>query len=89
MLTQTDQGNLIGDILIHEGKIVAVGAGGEIPENARRIDVSGHTVTPGLIDARSTLWLTQAAAREAASDGRLNVLDGVDPLAEDWRVHLH
>jgi len=85
LLTQTDQGNLTGDILIHNGKIVAVGAGIEIPANARRIDVKGLTVTPGLIDVRSTLWLTQAAARETASDGRLNVLDGVDPLSEDWR----
>ncbi|MAD79622.1 MAG: hypothetical protein CMJ50_02095 [Planctomycetaceae bacterium] len=85
LLTQTDQGNLTGDIVIHDGKILAVGAGIEIPANARRIDVNGLTVTPGLIDVRSTLWLTPAAAREAASDGRLNALDGVDPLSEDWR----
>ena len=85
LLTQSDQGDLTGDILIQDGKIVAIGAGIKIPENARRIDVKGLTVTPGLIDVRSTLWLTPAAAREAASDGRLNVLDGVDPLSEDWR----
>ncbi len=83
--TQSDQGDLVGDVLIRDGKIEAVGVEIKPPENARRIDVSGCVVTPGLIDARSTLWLTAAARREAASDGRLNILDGVDPLAEDWR----
>ncbi len=85
LLTQTDQGEFVGDIVINKGKIVAVGTKLDIPQDARRIDLRGQTVTPGLIDARSVLWLTPAAIREAASDGRLNVLDGIDPLAEDWR----
>jgi imidazolonepropionase-like amidohydrolase len=85
VVTQTSQGVVEGDILIRDGRIVAVGKGIKIPDDARRVDVRGMTVTPGLVDARSNLWLTAAAARESASDGRLNVLDGIDPFSEDWR----
>src|SRR5207244_10987998 len=65
ILTQTDAGAVQGTILIRDGKIAAVGADIKIPADAERIDVTGHLITPGLIDARSTLWLTAAAARES------------------------
>jgi imidazolonepropionase-like amidohydrolase len=41
-------------------------------------------VTPGLIDARSVLWLPAATQRDGGNDGALNILDGVDPFADDW-----
>lgn len=74
-----------GDVLIRDGKIVAVGKGIDIPSDAKRIDVKGMHVTPGLIDVRSSLWLTAAAAREGASNGSLNAVDGIDLFSEDWR----
>jgi imidazolonepropionase-like amidohydrolase len=85
ILTQTDAGTITGTVLIRDGKIVAVGPTITIPDDAERIDVRDQVVLPGLIDARSTLWLTPDAAREGASDGSLNVLDGIDPHAQDWK----
>jgi imidazolonepropionase-like amidohydrolase len=85
ILTQTDAGPVAGTVLIRDGKIAAVGPAVAVPADAKRIDVAGLVVTPGLIDARSTLWLTAAAAREGAGDGGLDVLDGIDPHEEDWK----
>jgi imidazolonepropionase-like amidohydrolase len=85
ILTQTDAGAVVGTVLVQGGKIVAVGPKVEIPADAVRIDVSGCVITPGLIDARSALWLTPAAAKEGAADGSLDVLDGIDPHEEDWK----
>jgi imidazolonepropionase-like amidohydrolase len=85
ILTQTDAGTVVGTVLIRDGNIIAVGPGVAVPSDAVRIDVAGLVITPGLIDARSTLWLTAAAAREGASDGGLDVLDGIDPHDEDWK----
>src|SRR5262249_34777711 len=74
-----------GTILIRDGKIAAVGREVAIPSDAEKVDVTGFVITPGLIDARSSLWLTSAAIRDSASDGSLDVLDGVDPHEEDWK----
>ncbi|WP_152051539.1 amidohydrolase family protein [Tautonia marina] len=84
LLTQTEAGTIEGTILVRDGRIEAVGEAVEIPEGAERIDVSGLTVTPGLIDARSVLWLPSATRRDGGNDGALNILDGVDPFADDW-----
>ncbi|WP_169975627.1 amidohydrolase family protein [Tautonia rosea] len=84
LLTQTESGAIEGTILVRDGRIEAVGEGVEIPEGAERIDVSGLTVTPGLIDARSVLWLPSSTQRDGGNDGALNILDGVDPFADDW-----
>src|SRR5262245_57324078 len=85
VLTQTDAGPVEGTVLVRDGKVTAVGPAVAIPADAERVDVAGLVITPGLIDARSTLWLTPAAARESAGDGGLDVLDGVDPHDEDWK----
>jgi imidazolonepropionase-like amidohydrolase len=85
ILTQTDAGAIEGTILVRDGRIIAVGAQVDIPGDAERIDVTGYIITPGLIDARSTLWLNSEAARESAADAGLDVLDGVDPHEDDWK----
>lgn len=82
--TQTDAGDFAGTIVIKDGKIAAIGPNAAIPADAIRIDATNHVITPGLIDARSVLWLNSNAARESGSNGNLNILDGVDPFAEDW-----
>jgi imidazolonepropionase-like amidohydrolase len=43
-------------IVIDHGKIAAVGASPAIPPNARRIDLSGHTVIPGLVGMHEHLF---------------------------------
>ncbi len=74
-----------GVVLIRGERIEEVGGRDlDIPNRATRIDVAGAIMTPGLIDARSELWLTRAAAGSTASDAALNVLDGMDAFAEDW-----
>jgi imidazolonepropionase-like amidohydrolase len=83
--TQTDAGDIVGTIVIRDGKIAAIGPDVAVPADARRIDVSGHVVTPGLMDARSSLGLHPSSARENGATGVLNVLDAVDPFADDWR----
>src|SRR5882672_8659907 len=47
-------------IVIAGGKIAAVGASAVVPANARRIDLHGATVIPGLVEARSSLFLNDA-----------------------------
>src|SRR6478609_3215099 len=37
-------------IYIRDGKIEKIGSGLEIPDNAKRIDLSGKYIIPGLID---------------------------------------
>jgi imidazolonepropionase-like amidohydrolase len=83
--TQTDVGDFVGTVVIDDGKIAAIGPTISVPTDAIRIDLSRHVITPGLIDARSVLWMNPSAARESGSTGNLNILDGVDPFAEDWR----
>jgi imidazolonepropionase-like amidohydrolase len=42
-------------LLVREGRIVSVEAGGAVPEDADRVDLSGRYVIPGLIDAHAHL----------------------------------
>jgi imidazolonepropionase-like amidohydrolase len=83
--TQTDAGTTDAAILIRDGKIAAVGHDIAIPADATKVDVTGMVITPGLIDARSSLWLTPAASQDTSSDAGLEILDEVDPTQEDWR----
>ncbi|MCC1485568.1 amidohydrolase family protein [Winogradskyella immobilis] len=47
-----------GDILIENNRIVNVGASGSfsVPSNAKVIDVSGKTLTPGFVDTHAHMW---------------------------------
>src|SRR2546423_1872768 len=63
ILTQTDAGVVDGTIVVRDGKIIAAGPGVALPADAERIDVTGCVITPGLIDARSSLWLSAEAIR--------------------------
>lgn len=78
-------GDFTGTVLVSGGKVTALGADVAVPADARRIDCSNCVVTPGLIDARSQLWLNAAAAKEQGRDAGLNILDAVDPYDDRWR----
>ncbi len=84
--TCDDSGTITsGTILVQGNKILAIGDGSlPIPDGAERIDLQGSIVTPGLIDAQSQLWLADGSADAGASDASLNVIDGIDPYADDW-----
>ena len=47
-----------GDILIENNRIINVGESGSflVPENAKVIDVSGKTLTPGFVDTHAHMW---------------------------------
>lgn len=58
-----------GTVLIRDGLIEAVGAGLEVPPEARRLDLSGMHVYPGLIDALTENGLMREG-REGDDSGR-------------------
>jgi imidazolonepropionase-like amidohydrolase len=86
--TMGDAGTFFGTVLLREGKIAAVGKDVEVPADVATIDAKGFTLTPGLIDARSSFGLAASEARASASDASLDVLDGFDPTTEDWKELL-
>ncbi|MBW3533673.1 MAG: tryptophan synthase subunit beta [Gemmatimonadetes bacterium] len=47
-----------GEVVVRDNRIVAVGARGTVavPEEARVIDVSGHTIVPGFVDTHAHMW---------------------------------
>ncbi len=57
------------DVLMRDGKIVAVGAGLDAPADAIRVDGRGKWVTPGLIDVHSHLGVYPSPGVSAHSDG--------------------
>ena len=54
-------------ILVQNGRILEVGTEVRIPADARVIDLSAHTVLPGLFDAHTHLCLAVNLARDAGS----------------------
>jgi imidazolonepropionase-like amidohydrolase len=65
-----------GTILFENGKITGIGMNITLPANAEKIDVAGKHVYPGLINANSTVGLTEISAVRATNDyaetGRIN-----------------
>jgi len=57
------------DVLLQDGKIVAVGTGLEAPAGATRVDAHGKWVTPGIIDIHSHLGVYPSPGMSAHSDG--------------------
>ncbi|MFC0679498.1 amidohydrolase [Lysobacter korlensis] len=57
------------DVLMQDGRIVAVGQGIDAPADAVRIDAKGKWVTPGLIDVHSHLGVYPSPGVQAHSDG--------------------
>jgi len=57
-----------GTVLIHDGKISAVGSGLTIPPSAQVIDAKGLQVYPGLFDAVTQMGLSEIGAVRATVD---------------------
>lgn len=78
-----------GIVLIQGDSILDVGDSTlVIPSGAKTIDAKGCVVTPGLIDARSKLWLASDSANASSADASLNTVDGIDPYSENWHEVL-
>ena len=74
-----------GVVLLRGDTIAAVGPRGDvsIPSGARRIDLSGQVVTPGLMDAATATGLVEVSA---VGDTRDNALDTDDAVRAAFRV---
>ena len=57
-----------GTILFESGKITGIGTDVALPPGTEKIDVSGKHLYPGLINANSTLGLTEIEAVRATND---------------------
>lgn len=57
-----------GTIIFNAGLIVAVGADIDIPAGTRVVDVTGKHIYPGLIDAYSTVGLSEIGAVDMSND---------------------
>ena len=66
-----------GTILFENGVIIAVGTDVDIPAGARVVDVSGKHIYPGLIDAYSTVGISEIGAVDVSSD--VNELGAFNP----------
>ncbi|MFE2040597.1 amidohydrolase family protein [Streptomyces sp. NPDC059477] len=62
-------GDLVGDVLVEDGRIVAIGPRLDIAEGAAVIDASHHLVIPGFIDSHRHLF--QALMRGLGTDWSL------------------
>jgi imidazolonepropionase-like amidohydrolase len=57
-----------GMIVLDGGKILAIGQTVDIPRGARVVDVTGKHIYPGLIDAYSTVGITEIGAVDVSND---------------------
>jgi imidazolonepropionase-like amidohydrolase len=57
-----------GMIVLDRGVITAIGADVPIPRGAKVVDVSGKHIYPGLIDAYSTVGITEIGAVDVSND---------------------
>ena len=69
LMTMTDAGEIDrGTIVIRDGRIAALGAHVAVPADVRVIDGRGGVVTPGLIQADSTLGAVEVSQVPASAD---------------------
>lgn len=70
-----------GTVLIADGKIAAVGTTVDVPANAQSIDASGHTVYPGMMDAATSMGLSEIG-QGAASTVDVSEVGSFNPNAK-------
>ncbi len=79
-----------GTVIVRNGRIAAVGADVPVPAGARVIDAAGKVVTPGFMNAGTTLGVVEVGAVRQTNDASLdnkqitaafNAADAVDPFS--------
>ena len=73
-----------GTVLIRDGKIVSVGAGIAVPNDARRVDATGKWVTPGLINALTGLGVSEVGAVQETVDRGARGENGIAASFPVW-----
>lgn len=83
-----------GQVLVENGKIIAVGTDLEIPADAEIIDAKGMLVTPGLVDGHCHIGLFEEGIGFEGEDGnedvepltpQLRAIDGINPMDQGFR----
>lgn len=79
-----------GVLVIRGGKILAVGAQGEvnIPSKAKEFDVSGKVIMPGLVDSHSHIGGGDGGDRSSAFHPDTRILDSIDPRSDTFKKAL-
>lgn len=75
-------------IVLREGRIVSVGANVAVPAGARVIDARGKWITPGFINAATTLGLSEAGSPQFSggyNDASARGPNGVTASFDAWR----
>jgi len=85
MITLDDQGSIADSVLIHRGRIVAVGdESGEVASRAQVIDLGGRTVIPGLFD--SHMHFIRATLRPGHDMRTIESATSIDELLDAIRA---
>ncbi len=86
-----------GQILIDEGKILAVGRKVDYPEGCGIYDAEGMIITPGLIDAHTHIGVHESAIRWEGADynevsdpvtPEMRAVDGFNPMDDSLSMAL-
>ena len=86
-----------GQVLIDNGKIVAVGTNLEVPEGTEVYHAEGCLITPGLMDAHTHIGLDEEAIRWEGADynemsdpvtPNMRGIDGINPQDEAFTLAL-
>ncbi len=86
-----------GEILIDQGKIVAIGEKVNAPQGCETFDAQGGLVTPGLIDAHTHIGLHEESVRWEGADynemsnpvtPEMRAIDAINPMDESFHLAL-
>lgn len=86
-----------GTVLLTDGRIAALGADVEIPQDAEVIDAAGKWLLPGLVEAHGHVGIAEESIAWAGSDtnegtevngARFRALDAIHPTDEGFRDAL-
>ncbi|MFZ2873887.1 MAG: amidohydrolase family protein [Phycisphaerales bacterium] len=77
-----------GMLLVQHGKIVAIGADLTLPEGTTRVDLSGKTVMPGLVDTHSHIGGAAGADSSSPIQPEVRVADSLSPFDAGMRRAL-
>ncbi|MCM0650525.1 amidohydrolase [Clostridium swellfunianum] len=82
ILTMAGESIEYGQVLVNEGKIIAVGRDISIPDNCEIIDVNGGFVMPGIIDAHCHIGMCEDGVGFEGDD----INEGTDPATPHLRA---
>lgn len=86
-----------GEILIDNGKIIAIGAHVDAPAGAKVIDATGLLVSPGFIDAHCHIGMHEESSRWEGNDTneysdpvtpQLRAIDSINPMDEAFECAI-